>query len=77
MTAIDATGLHALETLSDRVKRSGRSLILCGARHQPGRFLQLAEFVEHVGAANLVPDVLAALARAAEIANAPVVASTT
>jgi SulP family sulfate permease len=28
MTAIDATGLHALEALSDRLKRSGRSLVL-------------------------------------------------
>ena len=35
MTAIDASGLHALETLSDRLKKSGRTLILCGARHQP------------------------------------------
>ena len=31
MTAIDASGLHALETLSDRLHRSGRTLILCGA----------------------------------------------
>ena len=37
MTAIDASGLHALETLSDRLKKSGRTLILCGARHQPAR----------------------------------------
>jgi sulfate permease, SulP family len=35
MTAIDATGLHVLETLCDRLTRSGRTLILCGARHQP------------------------------------------
>jgi MFS superfamily sulfate permease-like transporter len=32
MTAIDATGLHALEMLSDRLKKSGRTLLLCGAR---------------------------------------------
>ncbi len=31
MNAIDATGLHALERLSDRLKRSGRTLVLCGA----------------------------------------------
>jgi SulP family sulfate permease len=68
MTAIDATGLHALEALSDRVRKSGRSLIFCGARHQPARFLHRAEFVEHVGAENLVPHVEAALARAAAIA---------
>jgi sulfate permease, SulP family len=67
MTAIDATGLHALETLSDRLKRSGRTLVLCGARAQPASLLEQAEFVEHVGAPNIVPHVQAALARAQEI----------
>ena len=36
MTAIDATGLHALEVLSDRLKASGRTLIVCGARATAG-----------------------------------------
>lgn len=67
MTAIDATGLHALERLSDRLHQSGRSLILCGARAQPAAFLDQAEFVDHVGAANIVPHVEAALQRAGEI----------
>jgi sulfate permease, SulP family len=64
MTAIDATGLHALENLSDRLKKSGRTLILCGARHQPERFLHQGEFIEHVGADNITPNVAAALDRA-------------
>ena len=67
MTAIDATGLHALERLSDRLKRSGRTLVLCGARDQPAAFLAQAEFVEHVGRQNIVPHVQAALERAHEI----------
>ena len=67
MTAIDATGLHALETLSDRLQKSGRALILCGARQQPAAFLEQAEFVEHIGANNIVPHVEAALARANEV----------
>lgn len=67
MSAIDATGLHALETLSDRLKKTGRVLILCGARAQPAAFLHQAEFVEHVGANNIVPHLQAALARAREI----------
>jgi len=67
MTAIDATGLHALETLSDRLKASGRTMILCGARHQPARFLEQAEFLHHIGPKNFVPHVESALARAAEI----------
>jgi SulP family sulfate permease len=67
MTAIDATGLHALEELSDRLKKANRTLLLCGARHQPARFLEQAEFIEHVGAENITPHVQAALARAREI----------
>jgi sulfate permease, SulP family len=67
MTAIDATGLHALERLSDRLTRSGRTLLLCGARDQPAAFLAQAAFVEHVGRENIVPHVQAALERAHQI----------
>jgi SulP family sulfate permease len=67
MTAIDATGLHALEGFSDRLKRSGRTLVLCGARNQPAAFLAQGEFVEHVGKHNIVAHVQAALERAQEI----------
>lgn len=67
MTAIDATGLHALETLSDRMKSSGRTMLLCGARFQPSRLLRRGDFVEHVGERNILPNVQAALQRAREI----------
>jgi len=70
MTAIDASGLHALEELSDRLKRSGRTLILCGAREQPSALLHQAAFVQHVGADNIVPNVESALARARQIGEA-------
>jgi SulP family sulfate permease len=64
MTAIDATGLHALEHLADRIHSSGRGLILCGAREQPHRLMQQSEFEEHVGADNICANVTEALARA-------------
>ena len=64
MTAIDATGLHAIERLSDALHRSGRSLLLCGMRDQPARMMERAEFHEHIGSENLLPSVEAALARA-------------
>jgi len=67
MTAIDATGLHALEQLNDRLRKSGRTLLLCGALSQPAQFLKQAEFVEHIGEANILPHVQSALARAREI----------
>jgi sulfate permease, SulP family len=72
MTAIDATGLHALEQLSDRLKRSGRTLLLCGARLQPAQLLEQAEFIDHVGKENILPHVEAALRRAEAIQSAKV-----
>ncbi len=62
MTAIDATGLHALEQFSRRLRRPGRTLLVCGARHQPAKFLAKAEFVEEIGRENITPHVEAALA---------------
>ena len=55
MTAIDATGLHALENLADRLHQSGRQLILCGMRDQPARLMHQAKFHEHIGAENIQP----------------------
>jgi SulP family sulfate permease len=67
MTAIDATGVHALENLADRLKKSGRILLLCGSRAQPRVFLRQAEFVAHIGAENILPHLRAALGRAEAI----------
>jgi sulfate permease, SulP family len=64
MTAIDATGLRALEELADRVKASGRRLILCGAREQPAQLMRQSEFEQHVGPENICANVTEALARA-------------
>jgi SulP family sulfate permease len=64
MTAIDATGLQALEKLADMVHGSGRALILCGAREQPAQLMHQAAFEHHVGAANICASVQAALERA-------------
>jgi len=63
MTAIDATGLHALEHLADRVHSSGRGLILCGAREQPAQLMHQAEFEQHVGRENICANITEALAR--------------
>ncbi|HKF20916.1 MAG TPA: SulP family inorganic anion transporter [Candidatus Angelobacter sp.] len=67
MTAIDATGLHALEHLADRVHAARRGLILCGAPAQPARLMHRAEFKEHVGHENMCANVSEALARAAAL----------
>jgi sulfate permease, SulP family len=67
MTAIDATGLQALENFADQVRNSGRGLILCGAPEQPSRLMQKAEFEDHVGRENICKNVADALARAGEL----------
>jgi SulP family sulfate permease len=67
MTAIDATGMRALEDLAEQLHESGRTLILCGARPQPAALMRAAGFDKHVGVENFCPHVQAALERATEL----------
>jgi sulfate permease, SulP family len=67
MTAIDATGVHALEDLAARLHASGRTLLLCGAREQPAAVMRDAELHLHVGENNICVDIQAALRRAGEL----------
>jgi len=64
MTAIDATGLQALEDLAGKCRHAGRTLILCGAPPQPAKLMLQAEFEQHVGKFNICPNFHAALERA-------------
>jgi SulP family sulfate permease len=70
MTAIDGTGLRAFEDLADRLRASGRTLVLCGAREQPAAVMKQAQFHDHVGDANICPDIQSAIRRASEIHGA-------
>ncbi len=67
MTALDATGLFALEQVAKTLKASGRALILCGAREQPMRLIEHTEFEELVGPENICVNVQEALRRAEEV----------
>jgi SulP family sulfate permease len=71
MTALDGTGLRAIQDFADHLRAGGRTLLLCGALPQPARLMNKADFHRHVGGANILPNVEAALARAAEIWTAP------
>src|SRR5580692_3017424 len=64
MTAIDSTGLQALQKLADQIHASGRKLILCGAREQPSKRLREAEFHDYLGSDNICGNVAEALDRA-------------
>ena len=67
MTAIDATGLRAIQDFAGALHKSGRTLLLCGAPPQPSRLMSEAAFDVHLGKENILPNVDAALARANDI----------
>ncbi len=67
MTALDATGLFAIEEVAKELQSSKRTLILCGAREQPAQLIQQAEFAEVIGKENICDNVQHALRRAEEV----------
>jgi SulP family sulfate permease len=67
MTAIDATGIHALENIAEKLHGTGRTLILCGMREQPARLMSRSDFHRHLGEKNIQPTLADGIARAKEI----------
>ncbi len=67
MTALDATGLFAIEEVATKLHASRRTLILCGAREQPSQLIHEAEFAELIGEENICENVQEALRRAEEV----------
>jgi SulP family sulfate permease len=67
MTAIDGTGIHALETLATRLANAGRSLVICGAQPQPADLIERSKLIKLLGRRNVQPHLDAALERAAII----------
>lgn len=67
MTAIDATGIQALEDLAEKLHASGRQLLFCGMRDQPMRLMHKAGFESHVGPENICANIDAALERVKEL----------
>jgi SulP family sulfate permease len=70
MTALDASGLHALQSLCERLHETNRSLLLCNIRPQPAQLLRRFDFERHVGIANICTTTADALRRAKEIHEA-------
>jgi SulP family sulfate permease len=67
MTAIDATGLYAIEQFYDKLHESGRTLLLCGTRGQPKKFIYTSKLPRLIGARNILPNIRSALHRSAII----------
>jgi SulP family sulfate permease len=64
MTALDATGLFALEEVAQQLSASNRTLILCGAREQPADLIAGSALEKMIGPENVCENVQEALARA-------------
>ena len=71
MTAIDATGIAALEELAAQLQASGRTMLICGARPQPAVLMRESRFERHIGIKNICSNIDDALKRAEEIHNLP------
>lgn len=67
MTAIDDTGLRAIEALADIVRASGRAFLVSGARGAPAALLARARFHAHLGPENVCATYADALARARRV----------
>jgi SulP family sulfate permease len=67
MTALDATGLFAIEEVARALQATGRTLILCGAREQPAKLLHEAEVEELIGKNNICDNVQEAVRRAQDV----------
>jgi SulP family sulfate permease len=67
MTALDATGLFAIEEVAKQLHSTKRTLILCGAREQPSQLIHQAEFADIIGEENICENVHEALGRAEEV----------
>lgn len=67
MTAIDTTGIQALEDLAESLHEVGRHVIFCGMRPQPAEMMRRAGFDRIVGEANFCPNAAEALKRATDL----------
>ncbi len=67
MTAIDATGLYAIEQFYEKLHESGRTLLLCGTRGQPKKFIYTSKLPRLIGARNILPNIRSALHRSEAI----------
>ena len=65
--SMDASALHTLEHLHDKLRKNGKHLILCGPHTQPYFLMHQAGFFERLGKENMVANLDDALQRAREL----------
>ncbi len=67
VTAMDATGLNALESIVERMKTRGGTVILSGIHRQPLEMLRKAGFIQFIGRKNFCATFDDSLRRAEEL----------
>ena len=67
VTAIDATGLHALEGVVERLKKQGGTLVISGIHQQPLQMMKKASSLDLIGKNNVCATYDEALARARQL----------
>ncbi len=67
VTAMDKTGMNALESVVERMKLHKNTVILSGIHQQPLQMLRKAGFIEVIGLENFCPTFDESLARARNI----------
>lgn len=67
MTAIDSTGVYAIEQFYEKLHAAGKTLLICGARRQPKRVIYTSTLPRIIGARNILPNATSALSRATVI----------
>jgi SulP family sulfate permease len=67
MTAIDSTGVYAIEQFYEKLHDAGKTLLICGARRQPKRVIYTSTLPRIIGARNILPNATSALSRATVI----------
>ncbi len=72
MTAIDGTGVHALEELASKLVKSGRFLVICGMRGQPKEMLERSALPRIAGEGCLQANVEMAIDKAKSLLAAAV-----
>ena len=64
VTGMDATGMNAMESVVERMRRRGGTVILSGIHQQPLQMLRKAGFLETIGQKNFCPTFDDAIERA-------------
>jgi len=67
VTAMDATGMNALESVVSRMQRHHRHVILSGIHQQPLQMLKKAGFIDQLGLENFCATFDDSLQRAREL----------